>query len=167
MLITLQDVEVILGLPIDGEILVGSIVGGEGFGGLCVRSCLVLKFWRMTKKTLVGQRILINRLVERIAEPLLYDATQIQIHQYVRCYILALVRDKIFMDKSGDRVYLMFLEFLRNLCDLPSIVGVVVSWHGCTKSCVGQAIKVNYRFVGCCNWSSIGHGQGYHSCARR
>ena len=71
------------------------------------------------------------------------------------------------MDKSGDRVHLMFLEFLRNLCDLPSIVGVVVSWHGCTKSCVGQAIKVNYRFVGCCNWSSIGHGQGCHSCARR
>ena len=119
MLITLQDVEVILGLPIDGEILVGSIVGGGGFGGLCVRSCLVLKFWRMTKKTLVGQRILINRLVERIVEPLLYDATQIQIHQYVRCYILALLGDTIFMDKSGDRVQLMFLEFLRNLYDPP------------------------------------------------
>ena len=84
-----------------------------------MRSCLVLKFWRMTKKTLVGQRILINRLVERIVEPLLYDATQIQIHQYVRCYILALLGDTIFMDKSGDRVQLMFLEFLRNLYDPP------------------------------------------------
>ncbi|KAL0006607.1 hypothetical protein SO802_008109 [Lithocarpus litseifolius] len=66
--------------------------------------------------TLVGQRILISRLVQRIAEPLPHDATEIQIHQYARCYILALIGDKLFMDKSGDRVHLMFLEFLRDLC---------------------------------------------------
>ena len=66
-------------------------------------------------KTLVGQRILISRLVDAIAQPLLDDATEIQIHQYARCYILALLGDKLFMDKSGDRVHLMFLEFLRNL----------------------------------------------------
>ena len=70
------------------------------------------------------------------------------------------------MDKSGDRVHLMFLEFLRNLCDLPSIVGGVVSWHGCTKSCVGQARKGHRRLVGRAPWSSIGYGQGCHSCAR-
>ena len=33
-------------------------------------------------KTLVGQRILISRLVECIAEPLPHDAMEIQIHQY-------------------------------------------------------------------------------------
>ena len=70
-------------------------------------------------KTLVGQRILISRLVNAIAAPLPHDATEIQIHQYARCYILALLGDKLFMDKSGDRVHLMFLEFLRNLCDPP------------------------------------------------
>ena len=70
-------------------------------------------------KTLVGQRILINHLVERIAEPLSHDATEIQIHQYARCYILTLLGDKIFIDKLGDRMHLMFLEFLRNLRDLP------------------------------------------------
>ena len=70
-------------------------------------------------KTLVGQRILISRLVDTIAEPLPHDATEIQIHQYARSYILALLGDKLFMDKSGDRVHLMFLEFLRNLRDLP------------------------------------------------
>ena len=48
-----------------------------------------------------------------------------------------------------------------------SIVGVVVAWHGCAESCVGQAIKVIRRFAGRCNWSSIGHGQDCHSCARR
>ena len=71
------------------------------------------------KKTLVGQRILISRLVERIAEPLPHDATKIQIHQYARCYILVLIENTIFMDKSGDGVHLIFLEFLWNLCDPP------------------------------------------------
>ena len=74
-------------------------------------------------KTLVGQRILISRLVERIVEPLPHDATEIQIHQYALCYILMLLRDKIFMDKLGDRVHLMFLEFLRNFHDLPQYIG--------------------------------------------
>ena len=71
------------------------------------------------KKTLVGQRILISRLVERIAKPLPHDATEIQIHQYARCYILALIENTIFMDKSRDRVHLIFLGFLRNFHDLP------------------------------------------------
>ena len=71
------------------------------------------------KKPLVGQKILISRLIECIAEPLSHDATKIQIHQYARCYILALLGDKIFMNKWGDRVHLMFLEFLWNLRDLP------------------------------------------------
>ncbi|XP_065635899.1 uncharacterized protein LOC136070209 [Quercus suber] len=70
-------------------------------------------------KTLVGQRLLISRLVEAIAAPLPYDATEIQIHKYARCYILALLGDKLFMDKSKDSVHLMFLEQLRNLRDPP------------------------------------------------
>ena len=73
-------------------------------------------------KTLVGQRILISRLINAIAEPLPHDAMEIQIHQYARCYILALLMDKLFMDKSGDRVHLMLLEFLWNLCDPPRYI---------------------------------------------
>nr|XP_023919162.1 leucine-rich repeat extensin-like protein 5 [Quercus suber] len=74
-------------------------------------------------KTLVGQRILISRLVEAIAAPLPDDATEIQIHKYARCYILVLLGDKLFMDKSGDRVHLMFLEQLRNFHDPPQLCG--------------------------------------------
>ena len=118
MSITLQDVEVIYGLPIDGEVLVGptAVVDGDW-------SQLYMKLLGFTpvndNKTLVGQRILISRLVDAIVMPLHHDATEIQIHQYARCYILALLGDTIFMDKSGDRVQLMFLEFLRNLYDPP------------------------------------------------
>uniref|UniRef100_A0A7N2MUX7 Aminotransferase-like plant mobile domain-containing protein n=1 Tax=Quercus lobata TaxID=97700 RepID=A0A7N2MUX7_QUELO len=88
MLITLQDVEVIFGLPIDGDILVGPTAVVDDGG------------WRQLS-------------------PRPHDAMEMQIHQYARCYILALVGDKLFMDKSGDRVHLMFLDFMRNLHDLP------------------------------------------------
>ena len=117
MSITLQDVEVIFGLPIDGEVLVGSTAVGD-WRQLCVE---LLGFGVPMNdiKPLAGQRILISRLVECIAEPLPHDATKIQIHQYAQCYMLALLGDKIFMDKSGDRVHLMHLEFLQNLHDSP------------------------------------------------
>ena len=48
-----------------------------------------------------------------------------------------------------------------------NIVGVVVAWHACIESSVGQAIKRHCKLVGHCNWSSIGHRQGCNSCARR
>ena len=80
MSITLQDVEVILGLPIDDEVLARPTGWGGGVGALCARTCLVFKFRRMTKKNLVRQRILISCLVEGIAKPLPHDATKIQIH---------------------------------------------------------------------------------------
>ena len=94
--------EVIYGLPIEGEVLVGptAVVDGD-WSQLCIE---LLGFTSANdNKTLVGQRILINRLVDAIAAPLPHDTTKIQIHQYARCYILALPGDKLFMDKSGDR----------------------------------------------------------------
>ena len=60
---------------------------------------------------LTGQRILIKWLLEHIALPLSPNAQEVEVDQYARCYILALLGDTIFMDKSGDRMHLMFLEF--------------------------------------------------------
>ena len=119
MSITLEDVEVILELPIDYEVLVGSTAVVDGnWRQLCVE-LLGFGVPENDNKSLVGQRILISRLVERIAKPLPHDATEIQIHQYAWCYLLALLGNNIFMDKLGDRVHLIFLEFLRNLHDPP------------------------------------------------
>ena len=118
MSITLQDVEVIFGLPIDGEVLVGPTAVEDGdWSQVCGE---LLGFTPPNdNKTLVGQRILISRLVKAIAAPLPHDATEIQIHQYVRCFILALLGDTLFVDKLGDRVHLMFLHFMCNLRDPP------------------------------------------------
>ena len=80
MLITLEDVEVILGLPIDDEVLVGPTVVEDGdWRQLCIE---LLGFGVLVNdnNTLEGQRILISRLVECIAKLLPHDATEIQIH---------------------------------------------------------------------------------------
>ena len=83
MSITLQDVEVIFRLPIDGEVLVGPIAMEDGdWSQVCGE---LFGFTPSNNnKTLVGQRILISRLVEAIVAPLSHDATKIQIHQYAR-----------------------------------------------------------------------------------
>ena len=66
MSITLQDVEVIFGLPIDGEVLVGPTAVEDGdWSQVCGE---LLGFTPPNdNKTLVGQRIMISRLVEAIA----------------------------------------------------------------------------------------------------
>uniref|UniRef100_A0A7N2MST3 Aminotransferase-like plant mobile domain-containing protein n=1 Tax=Quercus lobata TaxID=97700 RepID=A0A7N2MST3_QUELO len=58
-------------------------------------------------KELNGQRILIKWLLEQVANPLPPDVEEDELHKYARCYILVLLGDTIFMDKSGDRVHLM------------------------------------------------------------
>ena len=69
MSITLQDVEVIFGLPIDSEVLVGPTAVVEGAWS---QLCMELLGFTSTNdnKTLVGQRILISRLIDASAAPL-------------------------------------------------------------------------------------------------
>ena len=68
---------------------------------------------------LKGQRILIKKLLEKIDQGLPNDAVEVVVHQYARCYILALLTDTIFADKSGDRVHTMWLQMLRDLRNPP------------------------------------------------
>ena len=74
--ITLQDVEVIYELPIEGEVLVGPTAMVDGnWSQLCME---LLGFTPVNdNKTLVGQRILISCLIDAIAVPLPHDATEI------------------------------------------------------------------------------------------
>ncbi|KAL0007448.1 hypothetical protein SO802_008950 [Lithocarpus litseifolius] len=110
--ITLQDVEVLLGLPVDGDAVTGSTQ--KTWEAVCVE---FLGFQPVNDehKQLNGQRILIKRLLEEVADPLPLNAEEDQLHKYARCYILALLGDTIFMDKSRDRVHLMWVQKLEDL----------------------------------------------------
>ena len=73
-MITLQDVEVILGIPIDGE----AIVGTTDLKWVAeYRSMLGIN---PTGVVLKGQRILINKLLEKIDQELPDDATKVVVH---------------------------------------------------------------------------------------
>ena len=111
--ITLQDVEVNLGIPIDGEAIVGTT---DKIWAIECRSMLGIN---PTGMMLKGQRILIKKLLEKIVQGLPDDAAEVDVHQYARCYILALLTDTIFADKSGDRVHMMWLQMLRDLRNPP------------------------------------------------
>ena len=110
--ITLQDVEVLLGLPVDGDAVTGSTQ--KEWENVCDE---YLGFRPTNEDHLKcsGQRILIKRLLGQVADPLPPNAEDDVVHRYTRCYILALLGDTIFMDKSGDRVHLMWVQQLEDL----------------------------------------------------
>ena len=111
--ITLQDVEVILGLPVDGDAVTGSTQ--KNWMSVCEEFLGFRPITQEQHKELNGQRILIKRLLEQVANPLPPNAEEDELHKYARCYILALLGDTIFMDKSGDRVHLMWVQQLEDL----------------------------------------------------
>ncbi|KAL0006723.1 hypothetical protein SO802_008225 [Lithocarpus litseifolius] len=110
--ITLQDVEVLLGLPVDGEPITGSMQ--KEWVNVC-RNFLGFQPVNNERKQLDGQRILIKRLLEQVVDTLPPNVEEDQVHKYARCYILALLGDTIFVEKSGNRVHLMWVQQLEDL----------------------------------------------------
>ena len=77
--ITLQNVEVLLGLPVDGDAITGS--RQKDWVNVC-QEFLGFRLINQEHKQLIGQRILIKRLLEQVADPLLPNAKEDQLHKY-------------------------------------------------------------------------------------
>ena len=105
--------EVLLGIPIDGEAIVGRI------DLVWATECQEMLGIVPNGVVLQGQRIQINRLLQKVDEGLPNDAVKDVVHQYARCYILAFLGDTTFTNKSSDRVHVMWLQMLRDLCNPP------------------------------------------------
>ena len=116
-IITLQDVNIILGLSIDGVVVSGT-------------TCLD---WREVCATLLGvvpedrdisgQRLRLTWLTEHFPslEP---NADVESVHYYARAFILQLIRGFLFRDKSNNMAHLMFLPLLEDFG-----VTSTYSWH--------------------------------------
>ena len=104
MTITLQDMEVIMGLPIEGETMVRFT---KRTWKTVYDEMLGIQIPAENKTVLDGQRIKIKVLVDQIAQSLPLDANEMQVYQYAHCFVLALLGDMVFVDKSGDKVHLM------------------------------------------------------------
>ena len=111
--ITLQDVEVLLGLPVDGDAITGSTQ--KTWTEVCRDFLGFQPINQESHKQLTKQRILISQLLEQVVGPLPPNAEEDEVHKYAWCYILALLGDTIFRDKSSDRVHLMWVQQLEDL----------------------------------------------------
>ena len=58
-----------------------------------------------------GLRVKAQWLEERFSNPLPADVVEVLVQQYAQFYILEMLGGMLFMDKSGERVSIMNLQF--------------------------------------------------------
>ncbi|XP_022149984.1 serine/threonine-protein phosphatase 7 long form homolog [Momordica charantia] len=103
--ITLQDVEVQLGLPVNGEPLIGPI--NYDWKGIGQQLLGVTPDDRHIR----GSRLSLPWLASQFCN-LNDDADEETIARYARAYIMQLIGSSLFADKSNNLVHLMFLPLL-------------------------------------------------------
>ncbi|KAG5524036.1 hypothetical protein RHGRI_030894 [Rhododendron griersonianum] len=133
--VTLQDVEVLLGVPVDGEPVVGTILKKKDWNGLCER--LLGAVPNETRKEIKGGKISLTWLRARFRGHLKPGYMDENIQQQARGYILQLIGGILMPDYSGSYVHLCYLTLLD---DLP----VVRSWG---SACLGNLY--HYLCHGC------------------
>ena len=112
MTIKLQDMEVIMGVPIDGLPVVGFT--STNWGNLYAK----LLGHRSPNKAigaseniamLCRPRVKVCWLESQFSDPIPADAIDLLMQQYVRFYILEMLGGMLFIDKSGERLSIMYL----------------------------------------------------------
>jgi hypothetical protein len=105
MTITLQDMEVMLGLPVDGRPVIRSTI--LKWPELCGELLGVIP----PPEKLVGCRLNMTWLSETFGV-LPDNADEVTVQRYARAYILEMLGGSVFADTSGDMVHLLWLMFL-------------------------------------------------------
>ena len=113
MTITLQDMEVIMGVPIDGLLVVG-FTRMDDWGDLYAE---FLGHRSPNRQVGAGKNIAVMEgpkvkakwLKEQFSNPLSADATKVLMQPYARFYILGMLGGMLFMDKFGEQLSIMYL----------------------------------------------------------
>ena len=132
--VTLEDVAVQLGLPIDGEPITG--VSSDDLVPLCgnllgsVPSKIVYK----------GNSIKLSWLNNEFQD-LPHDADDVVIAQHARAHILTLIGSLLMPDTSGSRVHLMYLLLLGDLNNVSNY-----SWGSGVLACLYRALDHGVDF---------------------
>lgn len=107
--VTLQDVEVILGLPVDGLPVVGST--NQGWDALCLEL-----LGRIPERGIrQGGKVKLSWLRTHFSGVLVDGYSEEQVRQQARGYILLLIGGMLFPDHTGGQVHLCYLSLLRDL----------------------------------------------------
>ena len=129
--ITLQDIEVMLGIPVDGlsvtrrtdykwNLLCRELLGHEPPPMIP----------NLNTSTFTGVRIKYKWLDAQFAAPLAADTGDEVVQQHAYYHLLVWMGALLFMDKSMDRVSLVPLQLLNPISNARCIAGVVQHWLG-------------------------------------
>ena len=116
MTFTLKDMEVIMGVPVDGLPMVGYTSPRLNWRELCSNLLGHRPPERElggNKNTVVmeGPRVKAKWLEDWFSNPLPVDAPEELVQKYARFYILEVLGGTLFMDKSGEWILIMYLQF--------------------------------------------------------
>ncbi|KAH0781282.1 hypothetical protein KY290_000880 [Solanum tuberosum] len=133
--ITLQDVEVLYGLPVNGDPVLGdeSIRTIGDWQNICQRLLGFIPRPQDFNCSSLKVTTLNAHMLEQLQLPDL--ATQDMINQMARCYMFWMIAGMMMADTSGNYLKLMFLPMLKDLSVVSSY-----SWGSATLACL-------YRFL--------------------
>ena len=106
--ITLEDISIITGLPIDGQAVTG-LTSGDWMG-LCERLLGV----QPPVEECTGGRLSIPWLIQHFHRAPSIGDLDIDVQRYARAYILQIIGGLLFPDRSGRFVHMMFLPLLED-----------------------------------------------------
>ncbi|XP_030925747.1 protein MAIN-LIKE 1-like [Quercus lobata] len=114
MTITLQDMEVIMGVPVDGLPLVGCTSPTTNWRDVCGTLLghrpLERELGRnKNTRVMEGPRVKAKWLEDRFSNPLSVDAPEELVQKYAQFYIVELLGGTLFMDKSGEWISIRYL----------------------------------------------------------
>ncbi|XP_047982231.1 uncharacterized protein LOC125223231 isoform X2 [Salvia hispanica] len=130
--VTLQDISVLWGLPIDGEPITG--VDTNRSLDEWQEICNELLGFRPPPEDFDRGRLKIRCLQERF-KTLPDGASECTVQFYARAYILQLLGGQLLSDMSNNKVKLMYLPLLRDF----EVAGKL-SWGGAVLSCLYRAL---------------------------
>lgn len=105
--ITLQDVSILMGLPVDGLPVIGLTL--DDWAGVCGRLLGVIP----PPTALYGGRLSMYWLDDQFKE-LPENASDVTVQQFARAYILRLIGGLVLVDKSSRFVHLVYLPMLED-----------------------------------------------------
>ncbi|KAL0001280.1 hypothetical protein SO802_015061 [Lithocarpus litseifolius] len=164
--ITLQDMEVMLGIPVDRLPVTGrtdmqwNVVCQELLGH---EPPLMIP--NSNKSTLTGARIKYKWLDAMFAAPPATDAGDEVVQQHARYHLLVRMGALLLMDKSADQVSLLPLQLITQLAMLDGTAGAVQHWLGSTGNFVVHRRRMRCRLEEHSCWCSYGPIQGSHEYA--
>ncbi|KAF3658830.1 putative nudix hydrolase 18, mitochondrial-like [Capsicum annuum] len=135
-MITLQDVQVLFGLHVDGHPLYLQDIFGRGRSWRDIIEALAGYVGPINGRSFVSLTNLINFIKDELEIKLIGDDTPIsRVEKIARLYMMVILRGILFPNASGIFIRLHFVAFLDPICDVGSY-----SWGSAVLACLYRSL---------------------------